>query len=111
MFGGKALGWMAGTLIWMPGALRASVSSYSAVTASPLLKWPLPSQPPTSWECCDIPTFAAGTAFRGGHEVPTGSLRVCVSAPRKVFLCFIVVPPFSPLFVPVLGTPEKAGVV
>ena len=23
MFGGKALGWMAGTLIWMPGTLRA----------------------------------------------------------------------------------------
>ena len=22
MFGGKALGWMAGTLIWMPGARR-----------------------------------------------------------------------------------------
>ena len=30
MFGGKALGWMAGTLIWMPGALgarRANVPS------------------------------------------------------------------------------------
>ena len=40
MFGGKALGWMAGTLIWMPGARRASVSSYSAVTASPLSSGP-----------------------------------------------------------------------
>ena len=30
MCGGKALGWMVGTLIWMPGARQANISSRSA---------------------------------------------------------------------------------
>ena len=39
MFGGKALGWMAGTLIWMPGApgVRwANVPSWAGVRAWPV---------------------------------------------------------------------------
>ena len=51
MFGGEALGWMAGTLIWMPGACRANVSPlwevamWDSVSPPKVPPTPSPSSP------------------------------------------------------------------